>query len=92
MPLLEFFLVGLSAGWVIGKVRNGEKGGYGLVKSLVIGVIGSFIGWFLMGFLGVDGSHLVVRIVMAILGATLFFFVVSLVKGKKKKKSEDEDE
>ena len=91
MQIIEFLGVGLVAGWIMGKVRKG-KNGYGLLKSLVIGVIGSFIGWFFMGFLRVESPNLLTELAMAVLGAAVFFFVVGLFSGKKKKKSSEEDE
>lgn len=92
MPLLQFLTVGLIAGWAMGKLRSPKGKGYGLLKSLLIGVIGSFIGWFLMGFLKVESPNLLAQLAMAVMGATLFSLLVTVVFGKKKKKSEDDDE
>jgi uncharacterized membrane protein YeaQ/YmgE (transglycosylase-associated protein family) len=91
MQLLEFLVVGVAAGWILGKIRRGR--GYGLVVNLLIGALGSLIGWFLMGFLRVETPNLFTQLAMAVVGAIVFFFVVSLFKRKRHKKSEeDEDE
>ncbi len=89
MELLQFLAVGLVAGWIMGKIRRGK--GYGLFGNLLVGAIGSCIGWFLMGFLKVQASNIVVRIAMAVMGAVVFFFIVGALRWKKRKKS-DEDE
>ena len=84
MQLLKFLAVGLAAGWIMGKIRRGR--GYGLVGNLVIGAIGSLIGWFLMGFLKVNTSNLFAQIAMAVMGAATFFLLMSLLKRKRRKK------
>lgn len=91
MQLLEFLLVGLAAGWMMGKIRKG-KSGYGLFMSLAIGAIGSFIGWFLIGFLRIESRNVLTELLMALTGAALFFFVTGSLTGKKKKPAEGEDE
>lgn len=90
MELLEFLVVGLVAGWIMGRIRRGK--GYGLIGNLLIGAIGSFVGWFLMGFLKVEAPNVVSRIAMAVMGAVVFFFAMSLLRWKKKKKSDEDDD
>jgi len=84
MQLLKFLVVGLAAGWIMGKIRRGR--GYGLIGNLIIGAIGSLIGWFLMGFLKVNTSNLFAQIAMAVMGAATFFLLMSLLKRKRRKK------
>lgn len=92
MALLQFLGVGLVAGWVMGKIRKGKGKGYGLIKSLLVGVIGSFIGWFLMGFMKVESPNLFTQLAMAVMGATVFSLVVTLLTGKKKKIPDEDEE
>jgi len=89
MQLLEFILVGLAAGWIMGRIRRGE--GYGLIGNLTIGAIGSIIGWFLLGFLQIESPNIFAQIAMAVVGAVIFFLVMGLMKRKKKKKSDDDE-
>ena len=88
MQLVEFLVVGLAAGWIMGKIRRGE--GYGLIGNLVIGAIGSCIGWFLMGFLKVEAPNIFARIAMAVMGAAVFFLIAGIFRRKKKKSDEDD--
>jgi uncharacterized membrane protein YeaQ/YmgE (transglycosylase-associated protein family) len=90
MGLVQFLIVGLAAGWMIGKIRRGR--GYGLVGNLVIGAIGSLIGWFLMGFLKMETPNVFAQIAMAVVGAMAFFLVMSLFKKKKRRKSDEDDD
>ena len=50
MDLIIFLLVGLIAGWLAGQIVRG--GGFGLIGDLVVGVIGAFIGGYLLPRLG----------------------------------------
>ena len=88
MVLLEFLVVGVVAGWIMGRVRRGE--GYGLIGNLIIGAIGSFISWYLMGFMKVQAPNVFTRIGMAVMGAVLFFLAMGALRWKRKKKDEDE--
>ena len=87
MDLLQFLAVGLAAGWIMGRIRRGE--GYGLIGNLVIGGIGSCIGWYLMGFLKIQAPNIFARIAMAVMGAVLFFLAMGTLKRKKKKDEDD---
>ena len=64
--LLIILLVGIVAGWLAGRIVDG--GGFGLIGDLVVGVLGAFIGNWLLPQLGI---HLGVGIVSLIINATL---------------------
>ena len=49
--LLVIILVGIVAGWLAGRVMEG--GGFGLIGDLIVGLIGAFIGDWLLPQLGV---------------------------------------
>jgi uncharacterized membrane protein YeaQ/YmgE (transglycosylase-associated protein family) len=49
--LLVILLVGLIAGWLAGKVVRGT--GFGLVADLCIGIIGAYIGDWLLPRIGI---------------------------------------
>ena len=62
--LLVIIVVGVIAGWLAGKVVEG--GGFGLIWDLIIGLIGAFIGDWLLPQLGI---HLGTGIVALIINA-----------------------
>ena len=67
-------VIGLVAGWLASLVL----GGGGLIRYLVSGLIGAFVGGFLFNLLGIDinlGNAIVNQIVVATVGAIVVVFV-----------------
>ena len=52
--LLVILLVGVVAGWLAGQLVRGT--GFGLIGDLIIGVIGAFIGTWLLPRLGIQSA------------------------------------
>jgi uncharacterized membrane protein YeaQ/YmgE (transglycosylase-associated protein family) len=84
MDLVYALLIGLVSGWLAGKIRGGE--GYGILGNMIIGVVGSVIGHFLVGVLGFDAKSLLAKIITATLGALVLLAVANAIgkSGKKK--------
>ena len=86
--LLLFLLIGLVAGWLAGKLL----GGGGLIRNLVVGVLGAFVGGFVVKALNLNvgignalhlqGSlvGLVDQIAVATLGAIVIVVVAKLIR------------
>jgi uncharacterized membrane protein YeaQ/YmgE (transglycosylase-associated protein family) len=78
--LLVILLVGLAAGWLAVQFVDGT--GFGLVGDVIIGVIGAFIGDWLMPRLGLYlGAGLVAAIANATIGAIVLLLVIRLFRG-----------
>jgi uncharacterized membrane protein YeaQ/YmgE (transglycosylase-associated protein family) len=78
--LLVILAVGLVAGWLAGKIVRGA--GYGLIGDIAIGVVGAFVGDWLLPRLGVHlGSGMINLTVNATVGAIVLLLIVSLVSG-----------
>jgi uncharacterized membrane protein YeaQ/YmgE (transglycosylase-associated protein family) len=67
MNLLWFLLIGVAAGWLASQIMKG--GGSGLVTDLIVGVIGSMVGGFLFGLLGLSADGAIGSLVTATVGA-----------------------
>ena len=53
-----------------------------VINDLVIGVIGAFIGWWLLPRLGINlGGGIITAIIYATIGAVLLLVVLRLVRG-----------
>ncbi len=75
--LILWLIIGTVAGWLAGKIIKG--GGFGLVGNIIVGIIGSLLGGFLLGglfaSLGIIGTLLT-----AVIGAVILLLVVGLFK------------
>jgi uncharacterized membrane protein YeaQ/YmgE (transglycosylase-associated protein family) len=78
--LLVILLVGLAAGWLAGQIVQGT--GFGLIGDLMIGVVGAFIGDWLLPQLGIHlGSGVISAIIDATIGAVLLLLIIRLARG-----------
>ncbi len=82
--ILIWCLVGLVAGFVASHIALGH--GLGLLGDIVIGIIGAFIGGFLlMGVfhfsVGVAGHPIITEMIMAFIGAAILLLLVRLLGG-----------
>jgi uncharacterized membrane protein YeaQ/YmgE (transglycosylase-associated protein family) len=78
--LIVILLVGIIAGWLAGQIVAG--GGFGVIGDFVVGVIGAFIGDWLLPRLGVHlGSGIVALIVNAAIGAIVLLLILRLFSG-----------
>ena len=78
--LLVILFVGLVAGWLAGQIVQGT--GFGIVGDITIGILGAFIGSWLLPQLGIHlGSGLISAIVNATIGAVLLLLIVRLLRG-----------
>ena len=78
--LLVILSVGLVAGWLAGQIVQGT--GFGIIGDLIVGILGAFIGSWLLPQLGIHlGTGMISAIVNATIGAILLLFIVRLVRG-----------
>jgi len=81
--LLVIIFVGIVAGWLAGLVIQGT--GFGLIGDLVIGVVGAFIGDWLLPRLGIHlGFGLISAIINATIGAIVLLLIIRLVRGRRR--------
>ncbi len=78
--LLIIIVVGIIAGWLAGRVMEG--GGFGLIGDLIVGLLGAFIGDWLLPRLGIHlGAGIVALIINAFIGAVVLLLILRLVGG-----------
>jgi uncharacterized membrane protein YeaQ/YmgE (transglycosylase-associated protein family) len=75
--LLIILLVGAIAGWIAGLIVKGT--GFGLVADIALGIVGAFIGSWLLPKLGVRiGTGLAAQIIVAVIGALVLLLILGL--------------
>ena len=78
--LLVILLVGIVAGWLAGKIVRGT--GFGIVGDLLVGIVGAFIGNWVLPRLDIHlGTGVLSAIVNATIGAILLLLIVRLIGG-----------
>src|SRR5260370_10942415 len=75
--VLWWLVVGLIAGFLASRVMRG--GGYGLIGDIVVGLIGAFLGGWLVGLLGLGSFGLIGTIVVAFIGACILLAILHAV-------------
>lgn len=76
--LLIFLGIGLIAGWLASLVL----GGGGLVRNLIVGVIGAFVGGWLLSLANISlpiGNALLSQIITATIGAIVVILIARLI-------------
>jgi uncharacterized membrane protein YeaQ/YmgE (transglycosylase-associated protein family) len=77
--LLIWLIVGAVAGWLAGVIVKG--GGFGLIGDIVVGIIGAFVGGWLLPKLGVHfGVGIVAIIASATIGAVVLLLLIRLIR------------
>jgi uncharacterized membrane protein YeaQ/YmgE (transglycosylase-associated protein family) len=78
--LLVILVVGIIAGWLAGRVMEG--GGFGLIGDLLVGLIGAFIGNWLLPQLGIHlGAGIIALIINAFIGAVVLLLILRVATG-----------
>jgi len=78
MGFILWIIIGAIAGWIAGQVMKG--GGFGLLGNIGVGIVGSFIGGWLFGILGIGAGNMISSLVAAVVGAIILLYVVRLVR------------
>ncbi|WP_248885569.1 GlsB/YeaQ/YmgE family stress response membrane protein [Acidithiobacillus acidisediminis] len=81
MNLIIFLIIGGIAGWLAGLLIRGR--GFGLFGDIIVGVIGAFIGGFLLtavGLAALFSAGILGSIIVAVIGAVVLLFVIKLIK------------
>jgi uncharacterized membrane protein YeaQ/YmgE (transglycosylase-associated protein family) len=77
--LIILIVVGLVAGWLAGLITQG--GGFGLIGNIVVGIVGAFIGFYLLQYMNVPLAPGFVGVILtATLGAVILLFIVGLLR------------
>jgi len=73
-------VIGIIAGWLSGKIMRGR--GFGLIRDLILGVIGAFVGGLLFSAIGLSATGKIGHLLMATAGALTLLFGLRLLRGK----------
>lgn len=84
MGLIVSLIIGGLVGWLASIVMK-TNAQMGMIANVVIGLVGSSLGFWLAGLLGIAPAGGIIRFVIAIAGAALLIFILGKVGFFKKK-------
>jgi len=75
--IIGAIIIGILAGWIAEQIM---KRNHGLLTNLIVGVIGSFLGAFVAGMLGISFGGFVGSLVISTIGAIILLALLGLIK------------
>jgi len=82
MEVIVTLIIGAAAGWLGSMIYQGS--GLGIIWNIVVGIIGSFVGYWLFGKLGIHlGTGWIGAILTGAVGAIVVLFLINLIVRKK---------
>ncbi len=72
LHLIGSLITGAIIGWIASKIMNSESG---LLRNIVVGIVGSFVGSFLFGLLGFYAFGWFANLVVSVIGACVFIWL-----------------
>ena len=82
MEILVTLLLGAVAGWLGSVLYKGS--GLGLIGNIIVGIAGSFLGYWLLGKLGISlGSGWIAAVLTGAIGAVIILFLLNLIIKKR---------
>jgi uncharacterized membrane protein YeaQ/YmgE (transglycosylase-associated protein family) len=80
--LLAWIVIGLIAGYLVGKIMRGA--GFGPIVDIIVGVIGAIVGGLIMVMLGYAGTGgFLYTIFLAVIGAIILTVILRLLSGNR---------
>jgi uncharacterized membrane protein YeaQ/YmgE (transglycosylase-associated protein family) len=75
MEFLWSLIIGGIVGWLASILMKTDAQ-MGLIANILVGVVGSALGFWLAGLLGLAGGGLIVRLIVGIAGAAILIFLL----------------
>ena len=82
MGILYTIIIGAICGYIADVLMRDN--GFGLVVNIIIGIVGSFVGGWAFGQLGVNinvGNSILNDIIIGATGAIIILFIVGILRG-----------
>jgi uncharacterized membrane protein YeaQ/YmgE (transglycosylase-associated protein family) len=83
MSIIAWIILGLIAGFIGSKIVN--KRGEGLIRDILLGIVGAIVGGFIFNFFGVAGvtGLNLYSMLVAIIGAIIVLVIYHAVTGRR---------
>lgn len=78
MDILLWIILGAAAGWIADMIMTSD---HGMLEDIILGIIGAFVGGFIMNFFGQPGvtGFNFYSLIVAVVGAVVLIFLGRLI-------------
>ena len=78
MNILLWVILGAVAGWIADMIMKSD---HGVIEDIILGIVGAFVGGFLLNFLGQSGvtGFNIYSLIVAVIGAVVLIFLGRLI-------------
>jgi len=78
MNILLWVILGAVAGWIADMIMKSD---HGVIEDIILGIIGAFVGGFILNFLGQSGvtGFNIYSLIVAVIGAVVLIFLGRLI-------------
>lgn len=83
MGFIWMIIIGLVAGLIARAIKPGADA-MGWIATIVLGILGSIVGGFLAGALGMNANGGMVGLIFSVIGAIALLFIYEIVTGKRR--------
>ena len=78
MDLIISLIIGGIVGWLASIIMK-TNAQMGWIANVLVGVVGSALGFWIAGMLGIDAAGGILRFIIAIAGAALLIFILGIL-------------
>ena len=68
-------VIGGIVGW-LASIFMKTNAQMGMIANILVGIVGSFLGFFLAGLIGIAPENAILRFVVSLVGAALLIFIL----------------
>jgi uncharacterized membrane protein YeaQ/YmgE (transglycosylase-associated protein family) len=78
MNIILWVILGAVAGWIADMVMKSD---HGVIEDIILGIVGAFVGGFILNFLGQSGvtGFNIYSLIVAVIGAVVLIFLGRLI-------------
>ena len=78
MDIILWVILGAVAGWIADMIMKSD---HGVIEDIILGVVGAFVGGFILNFLGQSGvtGFNIYSLIVAVIGAVVLIFLGRLI-------------
>lgn len=80
LGIIWSIIIGIAAGAIAGRIMRGK--GFGLFVNLIVGLVGSIMGGWLYGLVGLNAGGVLGTLIMSTVGAVALLWIISFFKKK----------